>query len=318
MRLMGTILWMVILWKIASYTPIEGVSMNAQQPPHSGLEMPVIILETEKRYLLGFPIVIAVTFENTTEDVHFLDLPELGLLLTYAPIAIQMDPIGDGVSFGTQPSSEEMGVPSMTLDPGEKKRMALDLSNFGMNIQPGTYSLNLTISINEYSRRSNSVEVEFVMPSLEDMLEATRLRRLGVSPTDTGAWAPFLKRNWNTVEVSSELSPDAGRQLAMHLFLHRAFYGPDGVGQVELSALKAVDVPVISTEILVLEFEVFNASNDVIARDRLGQEILSKWPELHHRLQQILQGGGLLTTGRRWFGAEKEFIKPPNWYPYRD
>lgn len=206
----------------------------------------------------------------------------------------------------------------MTLHPGEKKRMMLDLSNFGLDIQSGIYRLTLTIRINEYSRSSNSVEVEFVTPSLEDMLEATRLRRLGVSPTDTGAWAPFLTRNWNTVEVWSELSPDAARQLALHLFLHRAFYGPDGVGQVDLSALKTFEGTVISAEVPMLEFEIFNARNDAVARDRLGQEILSKLPELNHRLQKILQGKGLLTTGRKWFGAEKEFIRSPLWYPYTD
>ena len=315
---MIAILWMVILWKITSCAPMEGVNMNAQQPPHSGLEMPVILLEAENRYLLGFPIIIGVTFENTTEDMHYFDLPELGLLLTYAPIAIQMEPIGDGVPLSTQPSSEETGVPSMALHPGEKKRMMLDLSNFGLGIQPGTYALTLAIRINEYSRSSNSVEVEFVMPSLEDGIEATRLRRLGVSPTDTGAWAPFLTRNWNTVEVWSELDPDAARQLALHLFLHRAFYGSDGVGQADLSALKTFDGPVMGAEILMLEFEILHAGNDVIARDGLGQEILRKWPGLNHRLQNILQGKGLLTTGRKWFGAEKEFIRPPLWYPYRD
>lgn len=291
--------------------------MNAQQPPRPGLEMPVIILEAEERYLLGFPIVIAVTFENATEDTHFLSLPELSLLLTYSPVAIQMEPVGGGVPLSVRPSSEE-GVPDITLHPGEKKRMALDLSNLGLNIQPDTYSLTLAIHINEYSRSSNSVEVEFVMPSLEDAIEATRLRRLGVSPTDTGAWAPFLTRNWNTVEVWSELDPDAARQLALHLFLHRAFYGPDDVGEVDLSALKTFEGPVMSAEIPMLEFEILHAGNDVIERDGLGQEILRKWPGLNHRLQKILQGRGLLTTGRKWFGVEKEFIRPPLWYPYRD
>jgi hypothetical protein len=206
----------------------------------------------------------------------------------------------------------------MTLAPDERKRMALDLSNFGLDIQPCKYRLTLTLHIDGYSQQSNSVEVEFITPSLEDMAEATRLRRLGVSPVDTGAWAPFLERNWNTVQVSPELSSDAARQLAIHLFLHRAFYGPDDVAQQDISALRTLDGPIVSAEVSVLEFEIINASSDAIARDRLSQAILSQWPGLNYRLQQILQDRGLLTTGRRLFGADRKFVEPPVWYPYRD
>lgn len=291
--------------------------MNAQQPPLPALEMPDIILEAEESYLLGFPMLMAVTFENNTEDTRFLKLPELNLLLANTPISIQMNPIDTGVALDIKPSSEER-YPSITLYPGEKKRMMLDLSNFGLNIQPGTYGLTLAIHINEYSQNSNSVAVEFIAPSLGDEIEANRLRRLGEAPTDTGAWAPFLKRNWNTVEVWPELSPDASSQLAFHLFLHRAFYGEEGVEKMDLSAIKTLNGSIMSAEVLMLEFEIINARKDIILRDKFGQKILSRWPGLNHRLEQILQDNGLLTTGRKWFGAEKEFINPPLWYPYRD
>lgn len=287
------------------------------QLPPDDFEQPAIILETEARYLCGFPIVIAVTFSNESTETRFFDLPEMNLLRVPDSIALRFEPIKEGAPLSTPPSSYRDGVSRLTLEPGERRRMALDLSNFGLDIKPGTYRLTVALHVGKRSRRSNPVTVEFVKPSAEDAAEATRLRRLGVSPTDTGAWAPFLKNNWNTVTVSRNLSRDAARQLGLHLFLHRALYGPARVAQLDVVALREITGPVFRAEAALLEFEILTVRNDSAA-GTLGQEMLRRWPGLRFRLERIAEGEGLLTNGRKWFGAEKEFSKPPVSYPYRN
>jgi len=291
-----------------------------ERPPSFDLELPAVIVEAERRYLLGFPLVIAVTFDNGSGAAEFFALPELHLLVTRAAVSLQLEPTKGGAPLSIKPSPTETGVPSpsVSLGPGERRRMALDLSNLGLDIQPGTYRLTLGLHVGRYARWSDPVPVEFVQPSDQDAQEATRLRRLGVAPTDTGAWAPFLTRNWNTVQASPQTSPDAVGQMALHLFLHRALYAPDSVAQLDPAPLKKITSPILSVEAAVLEYEILHARNDVTARDKLGQTLLSRWPGLRYRLERIRRGEGFLTNGRRWFGAERVFNQPPSFYPYKN
>ncbi len=278
--------------------------------------LPQILVEAESRYLLGFPLLMAVTFDNTSSTTEFVSLPELDLFFSRGPLSIRLEPIADGVLLTTVPSELELPTNEMGLKPGEQKRMLFDLSNLVMSLQPGQYRLTLTLHVAGYTQASEPIVVEFVTPSTFDAMEATRLRRLGQSPTDTGAWAPFLRRNWNTVTVSGALTAAATQQLALHLFLHRAFYGPQGVAELETAPLKRMTGPVLAAEAAVLEFEILHARRDAVNRDKLYQSILKNWPGLRYRLEKILRGEGLLTSGRKWFGPEQEFIKPPASYPY--
>jgi len=58
--------------------------------------MPAITIEAAPRYLVGFPIVVAVTYDNRSKDTEFYDLPELGLLATQATLRARLDPPDGG------------------------------------------------------------------------------------------------------------------------------------------------------------------------------------------------------------------------------
>lgn len=310
------ILRLLIFGLIVSCPAVQKSEKN-MQVLSDDFELPEIIIEAEARYLCGFPTVIALTFRNDYPDTRFFDLPEMNLLGVPDSIAVQLEPLKGGAGLRTLPSPYRAGIARLTLEPGEQARMVLDLSNFGLEIQPGTYRLTLALHVSKYSRRSNPVTVEFVKPSPEDAAEAVRLRRLGISPTDTGAWGNFLKNNWNTVKVSPNISPEAAKQLALHLFLHHAFYGPTPVGRLNVEALRTITGTVLSAEVALLELEIVTARNGTFP-EAMAEQTLRKWPGVRWRLKQIAEGNGLLAGGRKWFGAEKEFTKRPDSYPYQD
>jgi hypothetical protein len=114
------------------------------------------------------------------------------------------------------------------------------------------------------------------------------------------------------------LSPEAARQLALHLFLHRAFYGPDPVARVDTAPLKSITGPVMGTEAALLELEILAARNDLPGFAALSRSLLARWPGLRYRLERFERGQGLLAAGRKTFGAEAQFVRPPATRPYKE
>jgi hypothetical protein len=298
-----------VLWLMAACAA-QGGTMTPEAPPQD-LQLPTVILKAEQRYLLGLPLLVSVTFDNPRHGASFYQLPELSVLFREGPIGVQLQPVRGGKPVGFPPSDRRSG--QMAMEPGEHRQMLLDLSNFGLDIPPGPYWLTLTLKVGRYSTTSQPVQTEFVKPSPTDEAEATRLRRLGSSPTDTGAWAPFLTDNWNTVTVSSELSAEAHQQLALHLFMHYALYGPYPVGKLDVTPLQQITSPVLQGEATVLQWEIRAASTP----HELSPAMMGPSGGMEFRLRQIEKGEGFLTRYRKMLGAEQAFPRPPAFYPYK-
>ena len=281
------------------------------EPPPRDPQLPAIVVEAERQYLMGLPILVAVTFDNPPGGDQFFDLPELDMFFSHGPVGVQLTPVAGGNSIGFPPPYPREGIGGMTMGPGEQRRMLLDLSNFGLTIPPGRYWLALTLKVARYTRDSAPVEIEFVQPSPTDVAEAERLRRMADVPTDTGAWAPFVLKNWNTVAVSPGLSVQARRQLALHLFVHEAIYGPVPVSQLSLASLRQIAPPILQGEVSALEWEVRAAANPRAALD------IRALPGLEFRLDRIRRGAGFLTRYRKAVGAERDFLHQPKFMPYR-
>src|SRR5262249_19754906 len=166
--------------------------------------------------------------------------------------------------------------------------------------------LIVELHVTRYHRASRPVEIEFVAPPDQDAQEAARLRRLGNSPTDTGTWSPFLEKNWNTVKPGA-LSPEAQRQLALHLFLHRAIYAPEPLVKLDVAPLRATASPIWKPEAAVLEFEIRAARDHAAAERALAPAMRTEYPTMRYRVEEVLRGEGFLTTYRHAYGAEREF-----------
>jgi hypothetical protein len=299
-----------LLWLIAACTLAQGGKMTVETPPED-LRLPTIIVRANPRYLLGLPLVVSVTFDNPQRGARLFELPELSVLFTGGSIGVQLQPVQGGARIGFPPSDRERG-PRMAMEPGEQREMLLDLTNFGLDLPPGAYWMTVMLQIGRYSSTSQPVKIELVKPSPTDETESTRLRRLGSSPKDTGAWAPFLKANLNTVTVSPGLSAEAHQQLALHLFLHRALYGPAPVANLDITLLGQITSPILQSEVTVLRWEIQAAHTEQTFSP--GAPVPAG---MRFRLERIKNGKGFLTQYRKAIGAEQEFVRPPAAYPYK-
>jgi hypothetical protein len=203
----------------------------------------------------------------------------------------------------------------ITLLPGHAARSLVDLSNLATRIAPGVYQVTLTLQRGARSRASNAVEIELAALADADAAEATRLRKLGRSPVDAGAWAPFLRDDWNTVTVSPSLGAEARRALALHVFLHHAVYGPDKVAAIDPAPLVAITEPSLAAEVAALSYELLAARRDAGAKGA-RDAMLKAYPGLAERAATVDHGTGTIASLRRNVGAEKRHLKPPANFPY--
>ena len=295
------------------------VSNDVETPE---VQLPKLLVEAAPRYLIGFPLVIAVTYDNRSNSEGFNLLPELNILdMPWGiwGIGFQLTPLGGGAPVKVEPGSYRDEFPhGIEIEAGEQRRMLLDLSNFGVTLpsqfgppllQPGTYRFTLTRRDLFYGMTtSNPVTVELASPTPEDAQEATRLRKLGLTVFDNGGWKAFIKSNWSTVVPSPSLSFEAQRQLALHLFLHRAFYGPEPVAKLDEALLQRITEPSLAADVAAFRYEIHAARGAPDAKHLLD-DLLARWPGMHYRFvpQKDRLGGTIpleLAHGRRSFGAE--------------
>jgi hypothetical protein len=306
---------MVVLSLLGGCGADKGVPMTQAQGQSS--KLPGVVLEAEPRYLLGLPMLVAVTYDNSGGATQYLTLPELTYWTSKGSFRLNFEPVGAGTPMTTAATPLEMDEKGMVLNPGEAVRMPLDLSNFVTGLKPGTYKLTFTLVDGPHARSSQPVAVLVEAPSAADLAVAERLRRMAKVPVDTGGWGPFLTRNWNTVAPVSGLSAQAQRQVRLHLFLHRAFYGPQGPGQLDLSPLKALDGAVQEPEGQILMLEGLAAAKGAQTAQKQGNALVAKWPGLSRRVKETLDGHGVIAGGRGTFGAEAKRLRPPATQPYK-
>lgn len=280
-------------------------------PPEDALLR--ITVEAADRYLLGFPLVAAVTYENTSADGYLSFLPSTDLRKRRNQLGIRLVPLRGGRAVDIPPKHIEEGYRGIDLDPGESRRMTVDLAGYGLSLVPGVYALIATLSRADGLVSSAPVTVAFIDPSPADAAEAARLRRLGLPPraTDEGQWFPFLLDFDKPVHPSPALSPEARRQLGLHLFLHQAFFGPDDVPRLDPAPLDAVTEPSLQAEIIALKLEITAARLDPLA-PRMAHDLLARWPGMRHRVEEINQGEGLLAYGRETYGGFPRTVLPPH------
>jgi hypothetical protein len=282
-----------------------------------------MVVEAAPRYLIGFPLVVALTYEDHSLETGAQGLPESVVWgVVDDRIGIHLVPIRGGAPVDVKaqrwdPEPLEAQVSGLSLNLRETRRMLFDLTNLGLAFQPGVYHLSLRISFQRRQVESAPVTVELVAPSAADAAEATRLRSLGLNPPrDNPLQWVHLLNYWGTVIPSPALSVEARQQVAWHLFLHRAFYGQEDVAHLDASALDAVVSPALRAEVLAEKLEIALARRDPGAA-RLESELLTRYPGMRRDVDDIHASQGFLATFRKELGAESSYVKPgaPRLYP---
>jgi hypothetical protein len=291
---------------------------------------PSVFLEAFPEYLIGFPMVVAVTCWNKTEKSTFYNLPGCDLWETVSPVGFTfITDDGRKTVLPTASTSAREGPPEgFKLAPGESRRMLFDLSSLNPPSTPGTYHLIATYKLNAGASVSEPVEIELIAPEPLDSAVSLQLR--GHNDVNEASWVNFIRNNWRTIYVTSpppekkdvvpyvdafRLSQRAKEVLAFHFFLHRAVYGPEKVGSLSAKQVEACAKGLLESEAKLLQLEILKARNDRSAKN-LQEELLTKFPGVRFRLEEIERGEGFLTTARRSRGAEREFDVKPGFYPY--
>lgn len=276
------------------------------------LAAPPITLEVFPEYMIGFPMLVAITCENPTAKSTFYNLPEANIFTAPGPIEfIFTSPDGKRIVLPAASPRHKETARGFTLRPGEARRMLFDISGLEPSLEPGPYRLEAIYRLKSGSSTSPPAQVRITTPAPEDARAAATLKR----ENDTGepSWSQFIEANWRTVDAA-KLSAKGREALAYHLFLHRAIYGPARVRDLELGRLEAFARGPLAGEAAVLRLEILAARGAQTAAEEAA--ILKQWPGLRWRIDEIKAGGGLLASLRRTLGAEQEFDKKPDFYPY--
>jgi hypothetical protein len=272
-------------------------------------DLPKVVVEAEPRYLIGFPLVVAMTYENDSTTAY-ATLPALDFDSNYdGRVGVHLVPVRGGVAV--QPSVHEHGEfrrKELLLPPGAAFRTLIDITRESRIWEPGVYELSLSVLYISKNLESAPVTVELVTPSAADAQEAARLRGLGNHSYDAnqGSWYPFLARNPGTVAVSPALSVEASQQLALYLFHHRAAYGPETPAQIDARRLDAIVAPSLRAEVAALELELAAARLDPSA-PALEKGLVARWPGMAQRAADIRAGNGAIARAREGFGAGSHF-----------
>lgn len=284
------------------------VCVTAQDAPDpdevTGLDdlppLPPIKVTAAPRYLLGFPLVVSVTLDNTSKYPSFWrNLP--GVALTSGP-----GPIGatfrreDGFEHvHTAARLDGVGHPprAFKLAPKVDRTMLCDLTSAAPD-EPGRYTVTLCYAHQGHQVDAAPFQVELVAPSEADAEAAQALLKQAKMPT----WGSFLEDNWRTVDAT-KLSPAAREALAFHLFVHRAVYGPDGLAALDPAPLRALGAP-YQDEAKLLELELLLARKDEEGAAALRASLAGK-KGLAWRVEQIDAGNGWLASLRKARGAER-------------
>lgn len=255
-----------------------------------------IYVEAARKYIIGLPIIIAISYKNNTATNRFGQLPMLDLhQVDYHP-GWRLMPLRGGEAIDIGPSNpSDFYIKKGHLGPGTAYRGVFDLSMFGIDIQPGTYQLSVRL----WDAESDPVTVEFTNPSEFDAKEAARLRSVALDGgADYGHWYYMLRNGPHHYHVSPKLSLAAKRQLGLHLFWYQALWGPRGVAQLPTAELDAITEPSLQAEIAALKLEIAVARRDPKAA-KMREDLVKRWPGLTLRVEDIDRGEGPLTAERK-------------------
>lgn len=307
---------------------------NASEESAPIAAAPAVEVEAFEFYFRGFPMIVAVTCRNPTENRMFGNLPKFNLMSSSAPVEFIFLSEETGREFSLPFSSTanlEVGQGAgFYLPPGESRRMLFDISELEPAVVPGRYRLKARYHREHGYSESASVLTDIVEPSATDRSISTTLRQY--NDRQEPSWIAFLRYNWRTIHISdkvdvgarafprvlnaSGLSTAARDALALHLFLHRAIYGPKEVADLNLKNIDAFDRGLLRSEAAVLRYEILHARGDSVAEDALGKEVLADFPGVAWRLEEIREGFGRISYLRRTRGAGREFDEEPEFLPY--
>lgn len=265
------------------------------------MQMPMVAVQAEASYALGFPMLVAVTLENPTTDTNFLDLPEWTPELDLDSLSVAFRP-ADGQApsrFGPSFMLRDRSIASTTVLAGERKQFLVDLSTLGFDLPPGGYEMSVTL----HRTASDFIESAPVSISLNPLeaSDAAQLQQMQLigrwAVQDRADWRAFLTRVPPVRDPPPVFSAGAARQVAYHLFLNEAV-AAGSIDSVPTDRLKDLQGPVLGPEAMLLNLEMVELGGDRARAAQLAAALRNAHPALGHRIDAIIEGQGPIANGR--------------------
>lgn len=291
-----------------------------------------ITIETFDAYYEGFPMIAAVVVHNPTEHASFYRLPPFDIFSAPVPVELHAEhaETGEVVPFDASYGAGGEGPPTgYVLEPGERRRMLIDLANLGPPLSSGRYELRGEYVLPKGSPRSERVPFEVLPAAGRDADIAARL--WAINDIGEPSWSNFIRYNWRSIYLeppipknavaemqavdATGLSEEGREALAYHLFLHRATYGPHPLSTLSRSRVDAFADGPLEGEAEVLRYELAAARDGVEAAE-IRRLVTERFPGLLWRLDEIDAGRGRLSRLRTTYGAEQDFDREPSFHPY--
>lgn len=259
-----------------------------------GMSPPLVRIQASASYVCEGPMLVGLQVRADAPDMIYMGLP----LVQWFD-----DPLcaewtvrtagGEVFKAGVAQASGNGAV--FGLDPGDEHHTLVDLAALLHGIPQGTHSLEVEFPADD-PVRSEPVALNVVRGSDFDQ---DIIRRVRDGTGGDGGWNDFFASDWRWTEAPplNETSEATRNALALHLYLHRAFYGDKDVGKLAVEPLEAFTDPLLIAEAAVLRHEIVFATGHPVA-DKWKAYVFEHWPGLAWRIEKSEAGFGFLRTNR--------------------
>ncbi|MGK3982127.1 hypothetical protein WME99_03780 [Sorangium sp. So ce136] len=247
-------------------------------------------LDHERRYVLGFPLHVAVTVCADRPGACIRRLPRASWAGNAGAIGVRLARADTGEEVvWFEPSGivvRELGTPVFLLCPGACRRMLVDVSSYlPAGIEPGHHALAVVYAGPPGRVESPPVPIELAAPSAEQQRE---LQRLAPEIARAGSWG-----RWTSLPPEGG-APSAGRverddPLRFSRILRYLMYGPESLCDVDPALLDALD-GVYEPEAHALHAELHAARGDTARLADQAELIRARYPGLSWWIDRIEAG----------------------------
>ncbi|WP_437878246.1 hypothetical protein [Sorangium sp. So ce513] len=259
-------------------------------PPAGPPGLALRSLDLDRRHVLGFPLHVAITVCADRPATCIRRLPRPSWAGNAGAIGVRLARADTGEEVvRIEPSPiviRELGTPVFFLDPGECRRMLIDVSSFlPARLAPGPHALTIVYAAPPDRVESQPAPIELAAPGPEEQEE---LRRLAPELARAGSWGRWTSLPpQDGAPVTRRI--ERGDPLRFNRVLRYLMYGPESLCDVDPALLDVLD-GVYAPEAHALRAELHAARGDAARLAEQAAIIRSRYPGLAWWIDRIEAG----------------------------
>jgi hypothetical protein len=255
-------------------------------------------LDHDERYVLGFPLHVAILVCASTAEMSLKRLPQPSWAGNAGAIGVRLRRVDTGVEvLRVEPwpiVNPEFGTPIFSLGPGECRRMLVDVSSFlPADLDRGVYALTVIYVAPPFRAESRATPIELAAPSPDEHAE---LERLGPELAHERSWGRWASMPPEPTELLTKPT-DASDPLRFNKVLKWLMYGPEELSDVDPALLDVLH-GVYEPESHALRAELSFARGDLEGFAKQAGIVEERYPGLAWWIRRIERGQSDLAYAR--------------------